>query len=429
MHDQTVEGSALSSIINDPSQGFRAVSVHGINRESFVNPFYGLTFEVVETMLSQGQPVTQQSIWSRIVAVDSSYSVSELEQVYTYNESRPMYWCDLLRKYKLAREAIKLINKTKEDITNPFNVEECISGVTEDLFHLLTSNTVDEDDDITVNDLILRGGYPSKYKAINDIITKYPPSFPVVIGARPGVGKTTWLCNEMLHHIIKRKGEWWEFKDNRHATMFSLEMQRPDILRKCICILSGIEENSVKADKLTKEETEKFHAYLKLLKKAPLTIYDRSLTPKQICSSMRYASERYKSTFFGLDYVQRMKAFSNRAKDREFYARASNDIADTLKSLSTNPMMIILSQLSRAADINKHDTINERKKKSPQLSHFKETGALEEDAYLAGLLYPDPEFIHQELPRQPIIMSWEKNRGGRTGSVKMVFHKKSQTFA
>ena len=78
-----------------------------------VNPFYSLTFEVVETMLTQGQTITQQSIWSRIVAVDSSYSVSELEQVYSYNESRPMYWCDLLRKYKLAREAIKLINKTK----------------------------------------------------------------------------------------------------------------------------------------------------------------------------------------------------------------------------------------------------------------------------------------------------------------------------
>ena len=120
-------------------------------------------------------------------------------------------------------------------------------------------------------------------------------------------------------------------------------MKRADILRKCICILSGIEERLVKANKLSDSQMDMFNAYLSLLKQAPLTIYDKSLTPKQVCSSMRYASERYKTTFFGLDYVQRMKAFSGRNKDREFYARASNDIADTLKSISTDPMMIILS--------------------------------------------------------------------------------------
>ena len=339
-------------------------------------------------MLSQGQTLTQQSIWSRIVAIDSNFSISRLEQIYAYNEQRPLYWCDLLRKYKLARQSKELVHNAINNMGNVFGVEEVISGVTEDLFHLLSTNKVEEDDDITIDDLMIRGGYPSKYKKINEIITKYPPSFPVVIGARPGVGKTTWLCK-----------------------------------------LSGIEERLVKANKLSDSQMDMFNAYLSLLKQAPLTIYDKSLTPKQVCSSMRYASERYKTTFFGLDYVQRMKAFSGRNKDREFYARASNDIADTLKSISTDPMMIILSQLSREADINKHESINERKKKSPRLSHFKETGALEEDAYLAGLLYPDPEFIHQDLPRQPIIMAWAKNRGGNTGQVKMLFHKKTQTFS
>jgi replicative DNA helicase len=43
-------------------------------------------------------------------------------------------------------------------------------------------------------------------------------------------------------------------------------------------------------------------------------------------------------------------------------------------------------------------------------------------------LYPDPEHIHVNTPRQPVIMSWEKNRGGNTGEVKMLFDKKNQTF-
>ena len=428
MHDPVVEGSALSSIINDPSQGFRAVATHGITRESFVIEFNQVVFEVVDAMLAQGQPLTQSSIWSRIVAIDARYSSSNLDTIFAYGESRPLYWCDLLRKYKMSREAITRIDKVKRDLSNPFNVEENISGVTEDLFHLLSTSKVEEEDTLTVDDLIVRGGYPSKFDAINQVITKYPPSFPVVIGARPGVGKTTWLVNEMLNHILERKDSFFGYKKNRHATMFSLEMQRADIMRKCICILSGIEERRVKANKLNDEEKEKFNAHFCMLKKAPLTIYDKSLTPKQICSAMRYASERHQTTFFGLDYVQRMQAFTGNKKDREFYARASNDIADTLKNLPSNPMMIILSQLSREADINKHESLSERKKKAPRLSHFKETGALEEDAYLAGLLYPDPEHIHVNTPRQPVIMSWEKNRGGNTGEVKMLFDKKNQTF-
>jgi replicative DNA helicase len=428
MHDSVVEGSALSSIINDPSQGFRAIATHGVTRESFVDPFNQVVFEVVEIMLAQGQPLTQSTIWSRIVAVESSYKVDNLETIFAYGESRPLYWCDLLRKYKLAREAKFLTKAFEQNIQNPFLCEEAISSVTEDLFHLLSANTVAEEDTLSVEDLIIRGGYPSKFDSINQIITRYPPSFPVVIGARPGVGKTTWLVNEMLNHVMKREKDTFVARDGRHAAMFSLEMQRADIIRKCVCIISGVEERTVKANKMTDEESVKFTHYFNLMKSMPITIYDRSLTPKQICSAMRYASERHKTTFFGLDYVQRMQAFSGGKKDREFYARASNDIADTLKSLPSDPMMIILSQLSREADINKHESLNERKKKAPRLSHFKETGALEEDAYLAGLLYPDPEHIHVNLPRQPIIMSWEKNRGGNTGAVKMVFDKKNQTF-
>jgi hypothetical protein len=105
MYDAVVEGSALSSIINNPSEGFRAVAVHGINSDAFVDEYYSLTFEVIESMLSQGQTLTQQSIWSRIVAIDSNFSISRLEQIYAYNEQRPLYWCDLLRKYKLARQS------------------------------------------------------------------------------------------------------------------------------------------------------------------------------------------------------------------------------------------------------------------------------------------------------------------------------------
>jgi replicative DNA helicase len=429
MHDNSVEQSALCSFILNAQDGLNSVFKYHITPQHFVNPFNLALFETIMNMCDIGAILTRQSILNRIKSEQHFQNADEyLAEIMNLKETNPRYWMELLDKYMVSRNAMVIIDNAKENLGNVHKSEDVLQQTTEDLFHLLASIRQVDEDIGTIKDMTTVGGYPSVFNTVNRKIVNYPKKFPVVLGARPGVGKTTYLCLETIGHVIRKNADWYKYRKDRHAVIFSLEMPRKDLYRKMICILSGIDERKVKANKMTPEEKTLFGQYFDLFKKAPIFIYDRPATPNQICSNMRFCADRYKTTMFGLDYAQRMKAHLGGRKDRQFFCDASNYIADTLKNLPVDAWMLILSQLSRSADINRFDSIQERKRNTPRLSHFKETGALEEDAYLAGVLYPDPEFIHLDLDEQPVLLDWLKNRGGPTGQCPMIFHKSKQKF-
>lgn len=424
-----IEKACLCSIIAKPAEGYKAITKHNITPECFTIGLNRALFETLETMLSLAEGLTKQAIFVRLKSTDGSCEISYLEEIMGMGESRPLHWCDLLRKLAMQRLCGTLMQDAKIKMRNVFNVEDVVTDLSEDLFQMLANWKVDDDTADDFDAMISATGYKSFLLPIREVIITYPCSFPVLIGARPGCGKTTIGLNELLAHILKKKGDWYEYWPDRHAAMFSLEMPRSDIYRKGSCILSGIDERRVRSGKLSAKEMEMFRAYYDLLRKAPIFVYDKSLTPRQICTNMRYSAERNGTTFFLLDYIQRVRAYSGRSKDREFFMRASNDIADTLKGLPSKPMMIILSQLSREADMNRNMSNSKLMDAIPTLKSFKESGALEEDAYCAGVLYPDPDKMkHGDRTEQYVILEWLKNRGGEIGQSKLLFKKQLQKF-
>ena len=427
--DKDIEKSALCSIIAKPAEGYKAISLHNITPDCFTIGYTRQLFEVLERMLSCAEGLTKQAISVRMKSADGSYDISLLEEVMGMGENRPGYWCDLVRMKTMKCHSEAIMIDAQRKLKNIFAVEECLSDFSEDIFQLLANWKIEEKGDDDFDSMITKTGYGSYLMPIRDVIITYPAGVPSLIGSRPGCGKTTFCVNEMLAHILKRKGDWYEYRADRHAMMFSLEMSRSDIYRKAACILSGIDERKVRAGKLEARDMEMLRAYYDLLRKAPMYVVDKSLQPRQICNYMRATCERKNTTFIGLDYIQRVKAYSGRSKDREFYMRASNDISDTLKQLPSKPMMIILSQLSREADMNKNMSTAKLMEAIPTLKSFKESGALEEDAYVAGVLYPDPNMMKaSDALNQYVILEWLKNRGGETGLSRLLFQKRKQKF-
>jgi len=427
--DKDIERSALCSIIAKPADGYKAITLHNITPDCFTIGYNRTLFEVLERMLSCAEGFTKQSISIRMKSSDGSYDISMLEEVMGMKENRPGYWCDLVRMLTMKRHSEAIMIDAQRKLKNIFGVEECLSGFSEDIFQLLANWKIEENGEDDFNTMIVKTGFGSFLKPIRDVIITYPAGVPSLVGSRPGCGKTTFAVNEMLAHILKKKGDWYEYRPERHTMMFSLEMSRSYIYRKAACMLSGIDEREVRAGKLDGKKMEMLRAYYDLLRKAPMYIVDKGLQPRQICNYMRATCERKNTTFIALDYIQRVKAYSGRSKDREFYMRASNDIADTLKQIPSKPMMLILSQLSRDADMNRNMTLAKLLEAVPTLKSFKESGALEEEAYVAGVLYPDPKLMGASSPtEQYMVMEWLKNRGGETGVSKLMFKKRYQKF-
>ena len=423
MHDSNVERNAICSIVNQFGSAQELIYAMRVTADHFHMEPYKIMFEAIMDLAQDSKPVNFETLWLEISVKGSFVEQNDVFAVEACKQDRPEYWLDLLHKYYIAQKADVILRRAGSQLKNPQNIADIVSSSAEELFHLQVE-IAKTDETIKVEDCIDNVGLiKSKYSSINDVTIGVPCGRPVVIGARPGIGKTTYGCCEVLDKIIIPDGNGW-YTYGVHATIFSLEMTRTELIRKMTCILSNVPESTVRRKMMTPDQQSTFTKFFNLIVGAPLNIYDKPHTPKQVCGNMRWQAEKNNTKFVMLDYFQRLR--SKFKKDRQFYSDGSNDIADSLKGLISEPTMLIFSQLNREADMDL--SLSPGRRNIPKMSHLKETGALEEDAYQIGLLYPDPQFAHNNMDDQPIILKWGKNRGGRIGESKMIFLKQKGRF-
>ena len=127
---------------------------------------------------------------------------------------------------------------------------------------------------------------------------------------------------------------------------------------------------------------------------------------------------------FIIDYLQLLHSTARRAENRQ---QEIADISSGVKALAKelDVPIIVLSQLNR--DLEKE------KNRKPRMSDLRESGAIEQDADLIGLLYKpnagdddDGPSIEQEAV--PVNLLIAKQRNGPTGDVNLTFLKTYTRF-
>ena len=156
------------------------------------------------------------------------------------------------------------------------------------------------------------------------------------------------------------------------------------------------------------------------LANAPLFIDDSSaLSILQLRAKARRMFQQYDIKLFVIDYLQLLHSTSRRAENRQ---QEIADISSGIKALAKElevPVMV-LSQLNRE--------IEREKGRPPRLSDLRESGAIEQDADLVGLLYkPKSDSDDEEAGGSageeavPVNLLIAKQRNGPTGDVKLTF--------
>jgi replicative DNA helicase len=113
-----------------------------------------------------------------------------------------------------------------------------------------------------------------------------------------------------------------------------------------------------------------------------------------------------------VDYLQLMQT-RGRTESRQ---QEISSITRALKALAKelNVPVIALSQLSRA--------VEQRKPPKPQLSDLRESGAIEQDADVVGLIYRDEIYNPEDSPEKGISeINIAKQRNGPTGVIRLAF--------
>ena len=242
----------------------------------------------------------------------------------------------------------------------------------------------------------------------------------IVIAARPSVGKTSLAMNIAEHVALELKIP---------TGVFSLEMTADQLVLRMLCSRSRVNLRSIRDGFLAERDFPKLTGAAGKLAAAPLLIDDTSaLSILQLRAKARRMKQQHGIKLFVIDYLQLLHSTSRRADNRQ---QEIADISGGIKALAKELAVpiIVLSQLNR--DVEKRAG----KDAKPRLSDLRESGAIEQDADLVGLLYTEKETEdgqddanETEQDAIPVNLCIAKQRNGPIGEVKLTFLKSYTRF-
>jgi replicative DNA helicase len=239
----------------------------------------------------------------------------------------------------------------------------------------------------------------------------------VVIAARPSMGKTSLAMNIAEYVAIEQR---------LPVGVFSLEMTSESLVLRMLCSRSRVNLRNVREGFLAERDFPKLTGSAGKLANSPLFIDDSSaLSILQLRAKARRMSQQYGIKLFVIDYLQLLHSTARRAENRQ---QEIADISSGIKSLAKelNVPIIVLSQLNRE--------LEREKNRKPRLSDLRESGAIEQDADVVGLLYRPSSGDDEESGSAaeedaiPLNLLIAKQRNGPTGDVNLTFLKSYTRF-
>ncbi len=240
----------------------------------------------------------------------------------------------------------------------------------------------------------------------------------IVIAARPSMGKTSLAMNMVEHAVLTQK---------LPVGVFSLEMTAESLVLRMLCSIARVNLRSIREGFMTESDFPKLRMATDRLVSAPLFIDDSpGLSILQLRARARRLSQQYGIKLFVIDYLQLLHSTARRSQEnrQQEIADISNGIKALAKELKVP--VIVLSQLNRE--------LEKDKSRKPRLSDLRESGAIEQDADLVGLLYKpssgddDESGATEEPDGIPVNLLVAKQRNGPTGDVNLTFLKPYTRF-
>lgn len=272
-----------------------------------------------------------------------------------------------------------------------------------------------------LNDLFARKGgitgLPTGFVDLDRMIDGMHAAEMIVIAARPSMGKTALAMNVAEHVAIEQR---------KAVAVFSLEMSTHQLIQRMLCSRARLNLESVRNGFVPQADFRSIPAAASELSEAPLYIDD---TPGLNILDLRARARRLKNNhdiqLIVIDYLQLLKSPSRRAQDNR--QLEISEISAGIKGLAKELKIpiIVLSQLNRKPD--------ERGGK-PRLGDLRESGSIEQDADVVGLLVRMERYDEETPPEERDQISSDaeliiaKQRNGPTGDIQLVFLKPYTRF-
>jgi len=253
-------------------------------------------------------------------------------------------------------------------------------------------------------------GIPTGFNDFDSLTAGLHPSDLLVFAGRPSMGKSA-LVSSMAEHI--------GVVEKIPLVIFSLEMSKEQLVQRMLCSHAKVNAHNVRTGFLSQSDWPKLTNAAGKLSDAPIFIDDTAgLSVLELRAKARRLKSQHNIQLVIVDYLQLMQGMPG-PENRQ---QEISEISRSLKALARELRVpvIAVSQLSRA--------VENRQDRRPQLSDLRESGAIEQDADVVGLLLREEYYNPTEENKGIAEVIIAKQRNGPTGSVKLAFIKDYTKF-
>ncbi len=332
------------------------------------------------------------------------------------------YYANIVREKGALRD---LISVATNIVTRAFqedsNVDELLDKAEHSVFAVsekrikpgfvslkdLVHPTMQKIDELSQRQTLVTG-ISTGFDELDKMTTGFHGGELIIIGARPGMGKTSLMLSIAQNAAIKHKIP---------VAIFSLEMAKEQIVLRMICSEAKVNLHRLRGGQLYAEDWPKLTQAASRLVTAPIYIDDSStINSLEIKAKTRRLKADKGIGMVVVDYLQMMEG----VKQTENRVQEISQISRSLKSLAKEMdiPVVVASQLARTTERQ------EKSEKRPQLSHLRESGSIEQDADAVLLLYRESYYNREEQDPEKRALTEliiGKQRNGPTGTIKIAF--------
>lgn len=246
-------------------------------------------------------------------------------------------------------------------------------------------------------------GIPCGIGELDRMITGLNKSDLIILGARPGMGKTSFALN-IVRNVAVNTG--------RTVCFFSLEMTRDQLAQRMLSSEAGIKSEKLRTGELDEDEWTRLAQAGDALSKADIYFDETSsITVPEMKAKLRRMK---KVDLVVIDYLGLMhsaRQIDNRVQEISEITRNLKIMAKELKV-----PVIACAQLSRGTEAK-------GKSHKPALSDLRDSGSIEQDADIVLFLYRDAYYDSEKADDEDLSDQTKsecivaKNRHGEIGSI------------
>src|SRR6266404_4841089 len=396
-HSVEAEQGVLGSMLISPRDAIAEV-VEKITAEYFYVPAHETIFNVLVDLWNNGAAIdliTFTQVMRDRNLLESVGGAAAVTNLYTFvpTAANVGYYLEIVRdKYILrsiiaaSTESVRRAYEEQDEVGNLLDeVEQKIFAVGEDRFkgQMLSMKDQVMEAIESIEKLYERKGgitgISTGFTEFDRMTSGMHSSEMIVIAARPSMGKTALALNITEHVAINEK---------LPVGVFSLEMSSQQLVQRLLCSRARVNLQKVRDGFLGERDFPSLTAAASKLAEAKIFIDDSaSLTILELRAKARRLKAQQDVQLIIVDYLQLLRSTSRRAQDNR--QLEISEISAGLKGLAKELKIpvIVVAQLNRQPE--------QRTGGKPRLSDLRESGSIEQDADLVGLLVR-PEIYEED---------------------------------